>query len=88
MTIDAIRTDIKHIAAGVLAMKVDAVRTDIEHIAAGVLAMKVGMDNDEAIANIMLAYRHLEDASMRLGMVAQALYDGVSAYDRRSLMSV
>jgi hypothetical protein len=30
----------------------------------------------------MLAYRHLEDASMRLGKVMQALDGGVSVYDR------
>lgn len=65
-------------------MTIDAVRADIRCIAAGVLAMKAGMDDDEAIANIMLAYRHLEDASMRLGKVIQALYGG----GRRSLMSV
>jgi hypothetical protein len=36
----------------------------------------------EAVANIMLAYRHLEDASMRLGKVIQALDGGVSVYDK------
>jgi hypothetical protein len=29
-----------------------------------------------------LAYRHLEDASMRLGKVIQALDGGVSVYDK------
>ncbi len=38
--------------------------------------------NGEMLANIMLAYRHLEDARMRLGKVIQA-YDGrVSCYDK------
>jgi hypothetical protein len=46
--------------------------------------MKVGTSNAEALANIMLAYRHLEDASMRLGKVIQALDGGVSVYDKRS----
>lgn len=36
---------------------------------------------DEAIANVMLAYRHLEDASMRLGKAIQALDGGTSVYD-------
>lgn len=36
----------------------------------------------EAIANIMLAYRHLEDARMRLGKVIQAVDGGVSIYDK------
>lgn len=36
----------------------------------------------ESIANLVLAKRHLEDASMRLGKVLQHLDGGVSAYDR------
>ena len=36
----------------------------------------------EATANVMLAYRHLEDASMRLGKAIQALDGGVSVYDK------
>lgn len=35
----------------------------------------------EIIANFMLAYRHLEDASMRLGKVIQAAEGGQSVYD-------
>ncbi len=36
----------------------------------------------EAIANATIAYRCLEDASMRLGKVLQALDGGVSVYDK------
>jgi len=36
----------------------------------------------EMKANIMLAYRHLEDARMRLGKVMQQIQGGVSIYDR------
>lgn len=36
----------------------------------------------EAVANVTLAYRHLEDASMRLGKAIQALDGGVSVYDK------
>jgi hypothetical protein len=36
----------------------------------------------EASANAMLAYRHLEDASMRLGKAIQVLDGGVSVYDK------
>jgi len=36
----------------------------------------------EAVANATLAYRHLEDASMRLGKAIQALDGGVSVYDK------
>jgi hypothetical protein len=43
---------------------------------------KRGSPNSEAVANVMLAYRHLEDASMRLGKAIQALDNGVSVYDK------
>lgn len=36
----------------------------------------------EMKANIMLAYRHLEDARMRLGKVVQAYDGGKSVYPR------
>jgi len=39
----------------------------------------------EAIANVTLAYRHLEDASMRLGKAIQVLDGGVSVYDREQV---
>ncbi len=38
--------------------------------------------DSEMKANIMLAYRHLEDARMRLGKVIQAYDGGVSCYDK------
>jgi hypothetical protein len=77
---------------------INEVRANIKTIAGdlweiwrtGVLASDVGEkpvtagDLNEAIANVMLAYRHLEDASMRLGKVIQALDGGVSVYDRRT----
>jgi hypothetical protein len=37
--------------------------------------------HSEMHANITLAYRHLEDARMRLGKVIQAYEGGVSCYD-------
>ena len=36
----------------------------------------------EVRANIMLAYRHLEDARMRVGKILQAADDGVSILDK------
>ena len=36
----------------------------------------------EMIANIMLTYRHLEDARMRIGKILQAAGDGVSILDK------
>jgi hypothetical protein len=41
-----------------------------------------GEDRGEVMANITLAYRHLEDAAMRLGKVLQARNGGVSIYDK------
>lgn len=36
----------------------------------------------EIMANLTLAYRHLEDASMRIGKVLQHRNGGVSIYDK------
>jgi len=41
-----------------------------------------GEDRPEQFANVMLAYRHLEDAKMRLGKVIQATVGGQSVYDK------
>lgn len=38
--------------------------------------------HSEMHANITLAYRHLEDARMRLGKVIQAFDGGVSSFDK------
>ncbi len=40
-----------------------------------------GEDQGEQIANAMLAFRHLEDAKMRIGKVIQATV-GKSVYDK------
>jgi hypothetical protein len=42
---------------------------------------KVESDRGEMAANIVLSFRHLEDASMRLGKAIQAYDGGVSCYD-------
>ena len=38
--------------------------------------------HSEMKANIMLTYRHLEDARMRIGKILQAAGDGVSILDK------
>lgn len=38
--------------------------------------------HSEMKANTMLAYRHLEDARMRLGKVMQQIHGGESIYDK------
>jgi hypothetical protein len=55
----------------------------LKQIAEDVLRLRDDGDApSEAIANVMLAYRHLEDASMRIGKAMQALDGGASVYDR------
>ncbi len=44
--------------------------------------VRSGRLDGEAVANATLAYRHVEDASMRLGKVLQAIDGGVSVYDK------
>jgi hypothetical protein len=39
-------------------------------------------DSSEMHANAVLAFRHIEDARMRLGKVLQAYDGGVSCYDK------
>lgn len=72
-------------------LSVNAVRSSIKGVAADTklvkdslsdIALAPGEDRGEVIANLMLAYRHLEDASMRLGKVLQARDGGVSVYDK------
>ena len=63
---------------------VNEARAQIKAVAETVLALKAGASAGEAVANVMLAYRHLEDASMRLGKVIQAIDGGVSVYDKRT----
>jgi hypothetical protein len=43
--------------------------------------LKLKSETPEALANMMLAYRHLEDARMRLGKVIQAIEGGKSILD-------
>jgi hypothetical protein len=38
--------------------------------------------HNEMKANIILSYRHLEDARMRIGKVMQQIQGGVSKFDR------
>ena len=63
-------------------------RRSIKEIAIEVDGMRhnsfVRQMNPDVGANITLAYRHLEDASMRLGKALQALDGGVSVYDRKT----
>jgi len=70
-----------------------ALRAQIKTVAKEVWAMQGPMsctedlpddthDTSEMNANVILAYRHLEDAAMRLGKAIQAYDGGVSVYDK------
>lgn len=69
-----------------------ALRKELQHTAAQVRAMKnhptfseaaLGVkDEPEMQANLALAYRHAEDAIMRLGKAIQAYDGGVSVYSK------
>ena len=60
----------------------EALRRQLKTLAEHVHSLIDKQAPDEANANAMLAYRHLEDASMRLGKTIQALDGGVSIYDK------
>lgn len=70
------RRQIKAVAGGVKWLKGE--------IVAGKYSTVDGADRGEVAANIMLAYRHLEDASQRLGKAIQAADGGASVYDKES----
>lgn len=59
----------------------DDIKRHIDHIKGSNTALgPEAADPGEVIANLMLAYRHLEDASMRLGKAVQAYDGGKSCY--------
>lgn len=72
-TANEARAAIKSLAANVKSQVGDAKAAD---------ALNSGEDQGESIANLMLCYRHLEDASMRLGKVLQSIAVVASVYDR------
>lgn len=62
-----------------------AIAADVrELLRAGHLVSVNPQETGDVGANIMLAYRHLEDASMRLGKAIQAADGGASVYDRQT----
>jgi hypothetical protein len=70
------RTQIKGLGKDILDLKKKLIENPIEDREL----------NSEAIANAVLAFRHLEDAAMRLGKVLQALNGGVSQYDNSGVV--
>ena len=69
--------------------EMDRIRIELKKIGAEILAEKKTTrpiqekeDRGEVMANLTLAYREVENASMRLGKVKQAMNDGESIYDK------
>lgn len=65
-------------------------RSAIKAVAEGVWKLRqttidIMAGNSEVIANITLAYRALEDSSMRLGKALQHLDGGASVYDPKTV---
>ncbi|MGH3428501.1 MAG: hypothetical protein ACRDQZ_13190 [Mycobacteriales bacterium] len=72
-------------AISAMRIQIKAVARDEKAIITGLLnadfPMRNGEDHGETMENLWLAYRHLEDASMRLGKAIQSRDGGVSVYD-------
>lgn len=78
MTFDDIKA-----TAGLLRAKIKEVGDEVLRLRdnAAACGNQLNVDKGEAIANVQLAYRHLEDARMRLGKTIQAIDGGKSVYD-------
>lgn len=71
-----LRAEIEHEAQSLKSL-CDVVKSDKEDLAPE-------RDKPEMIANLMLSYRHLEDAKMRLGKAIQAYEGGISIFDKKA----
>lgn len=74
-TLDNFRKELKDIAKRVKATKEDKEKCEVNGTE----------DIGEELANLALAYRHLEDASMRIGKTIQALAGGNNIYDNNAV---
>lgn len=77
--VSEIRAAILSTEQDVLRLKAAITTADLTH-REGIPTDAPAADRGEMIANLMLSYRHLEDARMRLGKVIQAYDGGVSVY--------
>lgn len=80
--IEALKADANRIRGLILNIGNDVQTLKACVASAGKANPDAPIDFGEAIAVTVLAYRHLEDARMRLGKTIQALDGGVSKYDR------
>jgi hypothetical protein len=65
-----------------LRREIKAVGSKINILRKSDFSNEPGTDRGEIIANITLAYRHLEDSALRLGKAIQELDGGTSVYDK------
>jgi hypothetical protein len=75
------RTDIKAIGKNIMTLR----KTVMGWPESETLSLET---KSEILANVMLCYRHLEDAQMRIEKAIQAFDGGVSVYDKQSTMGV
>lgn len=80
--VNEIRADISRLEQNIRALKIAIATADLT-LRSDVPKGADPADRNEMLANATLAYRHLEDARMRLGKVIQAYDGGVSVYDRK-----
>lgn len=70
IVVEAKRAELETVGAAINQLRKDALDKAFD--------VKEGEDRGEVIANLTLAYRHIEDARMRLGKVYQARDGGIS----------
>lgn len=92
--LDVLNNPLGNVARGPITFneKCSEARSFLKAWAKNVIALKAhpvfteptveGQDRSEMIANVVLAYRHMEDAAMRLGKAIQAFDGGTSIYDK------
>lgn len=68
----SLRVQMKHIGAQIMIIKKEKGECEVNNTE----------DIGEIMANLTLSYRHIEDASMRIGKTIQARNAGVSIYDK------
>ena len=74
-TLVRFRTILKNIAPEVKELKSNKQKREVDKVE----------DIGEVLANLTLTYRHLEDASMRIGKTIQARAGGKSIYDNTAV---
>lgn len=80
-----IQKELKASAAKVIAILRRGVSTIEPKVVQSTIDLRpliVAADTIEIAANAILAYRHLEDAAMRVGKMIQAWDGGTSVYDK------